>query len=141
MAAPAFRKSGDVVSGPERIPEELPAILKEIAEAIGMAAMLKLVAERGGVRVHVPKRPETSRGDLVAIVGVPAARDLAKLYGGEAIEIPRAVCLHSKKQAIAHAEGSTRQIALCHGVTERYVRKVRKISSCEIEMRQHKLFS
>lgn len=107
------------------IPEELPAILREIAEAIGMAAMLKLVAERGGVRVHIPKRPESSRGELVAIIGVAAARELARLYGGETIEIPRAVCLHSKKRAITEDTGSVRQIALRHCVTERYVRKVR----------------
>lgn len=97
----------------------------------GMAAMLRLVAERGGVRVHVPKRPETSRGELVAILGVPAARDLARLYGGEVIEIPRAVCLHSKKRAIAEAEGSVRQIALRHRVTERYVRKVRNAAGSD----------
>lgn len=119
------------------IPDELPAILREIAEAIGMALMLKLVAERGGVRVHVPKRPETSRGDLVAIIGVPAARQLAGLYGGEVIEIPRAVCLHSKKRAIAESEGNSRQIALANNCTERYVRMVRNSNN---DPRQAKLF-
>ena len=68
----------------------LPGILLEISELIGIQATFKLVAKYGGVRLYVPKtlRPDH---DLVAIINRELAETMIDRFGGEVLEIPKAL--------------------------------------------------
>lgn len=105
----------------------LPGILQEIAELIGMAAMLKLVAKYGGVRLYVPKTIATGH-DLVELIGRQAAETLADHFGGEMLEIPKAllanVALRNVEIKQEYKYLSQRQLALKYNLTERQVRNI-----------------
>jgi len=101
-----------------------PQRLIEIADAIGDAAALRLVASFGGQRVYIAKH--AAAGQLVAdAIGVAEADALARRFGGEELEVPRAAALRSRKAAILDTAGSSNVVARQLGVTERYVRMTR----------------
>lgn len=115
----------------------LPGILGELAQAGHLGAALTLAREWGGTRRYIPADPRPGM-ELVALVGIEAAGVLAGLRGGEAVDVPRAVGLGSKKSAVLRATGSQRDIARAVGCTDRYVRKVR--AACADDPDQGSLF-
>ena len=115
-----------------------PARLVEIADLIGDAAALRLVAAFGGLRIYIPAQPKPDQA-LWQAVGESAAHLLAERYGSAEVEIPSGAALRSKKIAILAARCSGRQIARDIGATERYVRKVRNAGKLADE-RQADLF-
>lgn len=104
----------------------LPIVLEEIKAVAGEAAALKLAAEAGGTRRYVPKRPSAG-GCLAQLVGLDAAIVIARLYGGEQIEIPMAAQWSRLREAAALvAEGlSEAKIARRMRMTERNVRYIK----------------
>lgn len=105
----------------------LPGILLEICELIGIQATLKLVAKYGGVRLYVPKtlRPDH---DLVVIIGRELAEYMEERFGGEVLEIPKALLANVALRNVTIKQEyevlSQRQIALKYHLTERQVRNI-----------------
>lgn len=102
----------------------LMGVLRQLADAGHVDAVPKLITAWGGTRRLIPVAPSAGH-ELVAIVGLPAARVLADLRGGQEVDIPRGVGLGVKKAAILRATGSAREIARQAECTERHVRKIR----------------
>lgn len=105
----------------------LPGILLEISELIGIAATLKLVAKYGGVRLYVPKtlRPDH---DLVAIINRELAETMIDRFGGEVLEIPKALLANVSLRNVTIKQEyvilSQRQLALKYKLTERQIRNI-----------------
>ncbi|MES9873130.1 MAG: hypothetical protein ABW146_08465 [Candidatus Sedimenticola sp. 6PFRAG7] len=106
-------------------PDLLPPAAADIAEAIGLDGLLRLVDARPGVHLRVPSRIKPDH----YLAGVLTRRQyevLVKTYRNEEIYIPR---LHAARLQLLRAEaralasqGKTRtQIALHQGVCERTV--------------------
>ena len=66
----------------------LPDLLAQVAEAAGLQVALALRRSLGGTAVHVARQPRPGTL-LVDTIGLPAARHLGTLYGGETIMIPK----------------------------------------------------
>jgi hypothetical protein len=105
----------------------LPETLQEIVQLIGMVATLKLVGKYGGTRLYVPKRVLTGH-PLAALIGRKAADTLADYFGGEVLEIPRALSANVAQRNVAikqeYRQLSQRQLALKYNLTERQVRNI-----------------
>ncbi|MBP9871005.1 MAG: hypothetical protein KBC53_05845 [Nitrosomonas sp.] len=105
----------------------LPGILLEISELIGIQATFKLVAKYGGVRLYVPKtlRPDH---DLVAIINRELAETMIDRFGGEVLEIPKALLANVALRNITIKQEyevlSQRQLAIKYNLTERQVRNI-----------------
>lgn len=85
----------------------LPAMARELAEAVGLPAAVRLVEALGGTTYPIPKR-ETKRGELryaylAGLVGADAADKLVRRYGGTELYVPRCA------DALRHA----RDTAIC----------------------------
>jgi hypothetical protein len=63
-------------------------MLREIAEAAGLDAALRLAEVKGGQKIYVPSKTMSDHHWLVRAVGRPAAEAVARLYGGEYIDLP-----------------------------------------------------
>lgn len=110
-------------------PDALPQSAKELAELIGLPALLKLVEWRGGVYLSVPlnihdQHPITHR------IGIEAATKLTNIHGGTELEIPRCtaaikVVLHA--QIVQRRDSGETELAVARdvGVTGRWVREIR----------------
>ncbi len=73
--------------------EALPAFLREMVQACGIAPALRLVELRGGTVVRMPINHEDPRAldnKLWAQLGVQAAVWLSEQHGGEYVQIPTA---------------------------------------------------
>jgi hypothetical protein len=64
-------------------------LIQELVDCIGEDAVVRLVLRLGGLRVRVPKTA-TPDHHLTLVVGPEAAHSLARVFGGEQIEIPQA---------------------------------------------------
>lgn len=128
------------------ITEQLPGLLREIAEIAGEAAALRVAQARGGTRAYIP-RPENLSAThwLVQALGLEPARELASIYQGEHLDIPLGP--HAGNQAAITAaitrglaEGrSAADIARAVGVTERTVTNHR--ARQQRRQQQYSLFS
>jgi hypothetical protein len=67
----------------------LPQSLQEIAEVIGLMAVLKLVDRYGGRRLRMPRRLVPGH-PLIEVVGQRAAAALVQTYALERIYVPNA---------------------------------------------------
>lgn len=113
---------------PEHIDTSLlPESIRDLTDIIGISAALRIVEERGGIRLYVPKIVQINHW-LADLIGTEALAALVEIYAGEEIEIPRcaAALKAMKDQEIASAEGSVTEIARRYGYTERGVRKIRR---------------
>ncbi len=125
---------------------ELPASLAEMAEIIGLEAVITLVELRGGITLCVPVRAREDHW-LVPHIGFDALQRLVDHYGGEEIEIPRcaaAVRAEMDAEILAKWRAGTSQSALArmYHITERAVRKkIRRAERAErMDHRQPALF-
>lgn len=84
---------------------ELPKLIQEFANVIGLESTLRVVQRHGGRRLWVPSKPNEH---LVQLIGDEAAQMLCDQFGGEFLPIPRCVELirlrrdldiHAKRQA------------------------------------------
>ena len=102
-----------------------PQSLRAIAEVIGPAEAVRLAEKVGGVMdVYIPRRPTRTHLYLQAIRN-DSFDALCQAFGGQHLTIARGVYRHLKKDAIATTPGSTRQVAIAVGASQRYVKKVR----------------
>ncbi|HEY6421569.1 MAG TPA: Mor transcription activator family protein [Candidatus Binataceae bacterium] len=102
------------------------SLLEEISRLVGPDLFAKLCDDFGGRRVYIPTTP--ARGDLLArSIGVAASNKLARIYGGDRLDIP-VDCEHSRRRMLIFQlrehGASVSAIARKLHCTERYVYKV-----------------
>lgn len=127
---------------PEHIDTSLlPESIRDMTDIIGISAALRIVEERGGIRLYVPKALSDSHW-LADLIGTEALAALIEIYAGEEIEIPRcaAALKAMKDQEIANAKGSVAEIARRYGYTERGIRKIRRRVEVQGGANQLRLF-
>jgi Mor family transcriptional regulator len=119
------------------------SLLEEISRLVGAELFAKLCDDFGGRRVYIPSTP--ARGDLLArSIGVAASHKLARIYGGDRLDIP-VDREHARRGALIfrlRGEGtSVSAIARQLRCTERYVYKVlaasRRAQASEVAARGH----
>lgn len=109
-------------------PNDWPQGLIDIAEVIGAECALLLARHVGGIASYIPKEPQNNH-KLAMIIGLPALRRLAVVYGGMWLEVPKYAAAKSKKVKIRRLlkEGaSARETALQTDSTRRWVIQVLK---------------
>lgn len=98
-------------------------VLGQLREAIGDEAALALIEARGGTAVFVPGDPREEQ-ELVRIVGLDAARELASRWGKEYLSVPMA--MDWRIDRLLEKGLSAPKIALALGVHEDRVRRRRR---------------
>jgi hypothetical protein len=63
------------------------SLLKDIASLIGLDHAARLISAFGGMRLYVPRSPEPD-DTLSELIGSAAACALARIYGGDRIDVP-----------------------------------------------------
>ncbi len=106
-------------------PRTWPVGLRRLAEVIGPAAAVRLAEAFGGTEGNYI--PMTAKIDhpFVAVIGLDRMEKLCEAFGGRDLDIPKGVFRDLKKSRILDARGSSREVALRVGATQRYVRRVR----------------
>ena len=100
----------------------LPDLLAQVADAAGLQAALTLRRELGGTYLHIARQPRPGTL-LVDTIGLTAARQVAGLYGGETVEIPKgrpqqaALIAHLLESGLAVQEVA--RLVGCHARTVR----------------------
>lgn len=105
-------------------PAAVPQSLQDVAEAIGLPVVLKLIAHFGGTEIKFPKHPDDAHPVIVAL-GKDDGIALCNFLSGGLIYVP-----HMKKRGSIRAEvlaleyaGKDRaEIARLLGVSQRWVR-------------------
>lgn len=109
----------------------LPPRLAELAEMCGVDVAHALVERFPGMRLYVPEEVGEDH-PLAAALGIEAARRLAREYGREHIEIPRAAgaAREARNRAIrAESRNATQgELARRYGLTERQIRTILRSS-------------
>jgi hypothetical protein len=100
--------------------------LPELEAIIGTDGAKRLCVMSGGVPIHIPSQPRGA--DLLTrALGMPTARALAAIFGGNTITVPNGNREEPHKGRILRllSEGKSKsEIALECGVTLRYVFKL-----------------
>lgn len=108
--------------------------IDELEADLGQPAALKLMANAGGQRRKVPKRPQNSK--LAGEVGVTIAEWLSARFGGTDIDIPNPRARQNQDSAallraaildagLTNPTRSANDIAIQFGVTAAWVHKLR----------------
>lgn len=129
---------------------DLPGVLQDIADLIGVQAMLKLVDACGGTEIYIPSTTLMARDEWSAhaslptrAIGVANMAKLATAFGGSHIEIPRAT-RHQKAMRNAairravEAGRSKQALARSEKITTRHIRRI--CNGGAIDPRQIDLF-
>lgn len=107
--------------------DDLPGILQDLVELIGLPAALILVEHYGGVRLYVPVKYDPEHV-LVKHIGHQAALKLIEMYGGDCFDIPKAEkamrAVRDRKIREQYRVKSQRQLAIEHGLTDRQIRNI-----------------
>lgn len=101
----------------------------ELRDVIGLDMARVLCRSRGGVSLYIAGNPGED-AELAPVIGLPALRALAQVYGGETIVVPNHRKGTPKKRDILRLREqgvSLRDIALRLDVTERYVEYVASV--------------
>ncbi len=106
---------------------DLPGVLADIARVVGEEVALQLAVQAGGTEVFVPLDPKPD-SRVVAIIGIDAARRIAKEVAFGSVRIPRAMqrVIQERRRRVRAlvAQGcSSTQIALELGVSSETVRQ------------------
>lgn len=110
--------------------QDLPTLLRQIAEVCGLGVALTLAAEYGSSHgLYVPRTPRIDH-PLAQLVGWEAMQALCHHWGGERLQVPRAANAGNAKRVILAAPEDARSadVARRAGCTVRYVRRVRALS-------------
>ena len=108
-------------------PDLLPDSILDLIDIIGINAALRIVEQRGGIRLYVPAKA-TAEHWLADLIGLDALQALSSVYAREEIDIPRcaATLKAIKDREIANSTASNSELARRYGMTERNVRKIRR---------------
>lgn len=122
--------------------EDLPGILRELVELMGLPATLKLVDHYGGVRLYVPVKYDSDHV-LVRQIGAAAATILIEHYGGEEhFDIPKAEralrAVRDRRIRAEYACKSRRRLAREYDLTERQIGNI--VACVEWDDGQESLF-
>ena len=99
------------------------AVLDDVAEVIGSDAAMALAWRFFGLRLYIPKRPETLP-ELAEVLGQETAEKFCKVFAGTTLILPSQAVLEQRILTL-HAEGKTQQqIARACRVTELRVYRV-----------------
>lgn len=101
----------------------LPVMLQVIAKRVGLPAAQALANAVGGVETYIPVHPAADH-PLARLIGLDKLTALSLVFGGTKIIVPRGA-QRNLKVVLADTAGSTREVALATGCTQRYVKKVR----------------
>jgi len=106
---------------------DLPPALREIADAVGLEAALRLIECWGGVRIYLPGPDRLTDDHILARgLGRPAAEQLCRHFGAGAYTVPRGLealrAARDRAMRAEHADGrSARDLALAYRLSERRV--------------------
>jgi len=108
--------------------ELLPASMADLAEVIGLPAVLKLMDAFGGTEFWVPQRMPHHH-PLVDAVGAEAAQTLSEYMAGERLKVPRGKHLKTeiRNRAIRRERNGgakLSELALKYELTDRQVMKI-----------------
>ncbi len=127
----------------------LPACLMAVLEVAGEDVMLKLVAKRGGTRLHLGRQPSED-GPLAEAVGIDAARAIQARFAADSvthIDVPimsTALTRERVRRILAlRADGvKNADIARQLGMTERgvYMAAAKAREDAEDRSRQYSMF-
>ena len=127
----------------------VPNTVRTVAEVIGMDAAVRLLAAPGKNQcVYIPQHIKPAHR-LTTILREPELKAMQRMFGGELLPYPsargvkRRIKAERKAQAIrsAIAEGlTTAEIAAKHGVSERFVRRIRNKGTTSSGWRKHRKF-
>ena len=104
----------------------VPAILRPLAERLGINAVLAVAKSVGGQRIAIPQR-HRERSVLARKIGVDAARVLTELYPAANLQVPRAarLIMALRHIAIRTDKRSNNVVAAEWGLTARHVAAIR----------------
>jgi hypothetical protein len=105
----------------------LPGHFGELVRRGFGGAAIRLIMEWGGTKRFIPRDPRPD-SPIVQIIGMAASRVLGELIGSTHYDIPSKKWLRGDalKQEILREDGTTREVAVKLGCTERHVRGVRR---------------
>lgn len=136
MELPGEGSGAEAPSGPSRSArltffygqltlEDLPGSMREIADLVGLSAVIDLMRVYGGVRVYVPDGKTRLPRDhwLLVTVGERAASQLCQFFGGTEVKVPRGEPgLRAARDRVIRRRfangGSCRELALAFWLTE-----------------------
>ena len=101
----------------------------EMAEWIGPAATLRLIAAFGGIELYVPLEM-TEDHPIAEAIGIDAARRLVAIYGRERLDLPAgnpAIAAARRQKVLAQVKAGTlskQKAARQLGTSARYVRQL-----------------
>ena len=111
---------------------KLPALIERIAFMIGQDRAMQLVEHAHGEGangyVYVPRLPKPGQC-LPSLIGMEATANLAHVYGGSTIKLPRCRVIYraqrnSEVQRMAASGATVRALARAFHLTDRQVRNV-----------------
>lgn len=111
---------------------KLPALIERIASMIGQDRAMLLVKHAHGEgangHVYVPRLPKPGQC-LPSLIGIKATTDLAQIYGGSTIRLPRCRAIYraqrnAEVQSMAASGATVRAIAQVFNLTDRQVHNV-----------------
>lgn len=126
--------------------DDLPETIQSLVDLIGIDATMRIVEERGGIRLYVPKTADQDH-PIAGWIGTDPFEALVSMYGGEEIDVPRCeAAMQSVKRRqilIDLQSNSIAMVARKHQYTERGVRKLlrRAEANGDIETNQMDLFN
>lgn len=126
--------------------DDLPETIQSLVDLIGIDATMRIVEERGGIRLYVPKVADLDH-PIAAWIGMDAFEALVGMYGGEEIDVARCeIAMQSVKRRQILVDLQSNSIAFVarkHKYTERGVRKLlrRAEANGDIETNQMDLFN
>lgn len=114
-----------------------PELLREVAEALGDAAALRLVAECGGQRIYVPgdlsakndPAGKASRRKFASRMGDDLAAYLIEFHGGDLLTVPnfaQRLAEERRKFVLRNGDLSANTIAARLKITSRRVEQIRE---------------
>lgn len=123
----------------------------ELAKVAGFDAAVRLMVSFGGQRLYVPskmrprrtsKRQALNDVDFITAIGREPAKALAKLYGGEHIDIPLGSTLHDRqiKLQVVNFNGSLNQAVRKFGLHRRTIQRIKSDHEARLDARQQSLF-
>lgn len=108
-----------------------PELMREVGEALGTDAALRLVSRCGGQEVYIPERAQGSA--FARTVGDDIAFLLADMRGGEKVDVPNfyasQLAEERRRFILTHPDLTANDCARRLGITSRRVRQIREENS------------